>query len=231
MPAMPAMPAPPPPIHAVIFDADGTLVDSEELGLEVLAEHARSVGVPLGADVDIAAMRGKSMASNLQLFADRLGQPLPADFEQQARARMAAAFQRHLVPMPGAREVVERLAVPCCVATNGPRHKVELTLGITGLLDLFQGRIFSAYEVGSFKPAPGLFFTAAAALGVEPQHCAVVEDSEPGMLAGLAAGMRVFAVRCDRPLPPELAARVEWLERLEDLLAVAPSLGRVPQPR
>jgi len=211
------------PIAAVIFDADGTLVDSEELGLEVLAAYARECGVPIGADVDIAALRGKSMASNLQLFARLLGQDLPADFEQRARARMAEAFQRHLVPMPGAREVVERLTVPCCVATNGPRHKVELTLGITGLLDLFHGRIFSAYEVGSFKPAPGLFLAAAAALGVPPQDCAVVEDSEPGMLAGLAAGMRVFAVRCDRPLPPEVAARVEWLDRLEDLLAAVPS--------
>jgi HAD superfamily hydrolase (TIGR01509 family) len=211
------------PIDAVIFDADGTLVDSEELGLEVLAEHARAVGVPLGGSEEIAALRGKSMASNLELFAERLGRALPEDFEHQARARMAEVFQRHLLPMPGAREVVERLAVPCCVATNGPRHKVELTLRITGLLDLFGGRIFSAYEIGSYKPEPGLFLAAAAAMGAAPQRCAVVEDSEPGMLAGLAAGMRVFAVRCERPLPPELAARVEWLERLEDLLALVPA--------
>lgn len=212
-----------PPIAAVIFDADGTLVDSEELGLEVLTEHARSVGVPLAADQDISALRGKSMASNLALFAELMGRDLPADFEQQARARMAEAFQRHLVPMPGARDVVERLAVPFCVATNGPRHKVKLTLGITGLLPLFHDRIFSAYEVESFKPAPGLFLAAAEALGVLPSQCAVVEDSEPGMLAGLAAGMRVFAVRCERPLPPALAQRVEWLERLEDLLKVVPA--------
>jgi len=214
------MQAPPSRIAAVIFDADGTLVDSEELGLEVLAAHARSVGVPLGDE--IAALRGMSMASNLRLFAERLGRDLPADFEQQARARMAEAFRRHLLPMPGAREVVERLAVPFCVATNGPRHKVELTLGITGLLEPFRERIFSAYEVGSFKPAPGLFLAAAAALGAAPHECAVVEDSEPGMVAGLAAGMRVFAVRCDRPLAPAVAARVEWLERLEDLFAWVP---------
>jgi beta-phosphoglucomutase-like phosphatase (HAD superfamily) len=87
-------------IGAVIFDADGTLVDSEELGLEVLAESARRVGVPLDPLEDVAAMRGRSMASNLQWFADRLGRDLPADFEQQARARMADAFQRHLLPMP-----------------------------------------------------------------------------------------------------------------------------------
>lgn len=208
-------------IEAVIFDADGTLVDSEELGLEILAEHARFVGVPLGGPDEIAAMRGKSMASNLQWFAHRLGRSLPRDFEEQARARMAEAFRQHLVPMPGAHEVVQRLAVPYCVATNGPRHKVELTLEITGLLDLFRDRIFTSYEVGSFKPEPGLFLAAAAALGVRPEHCAVVEDSEPGMLAGLAAGMRVFAVHTNRDLAPELSERVEWLERLEDLLAVA----------
>jgi HAD superfamily hydrolase (TIGR01509 family) len=213
---------------AVIFDADGTLVDSEDLGLEVLAEHARSIGVPLREDEDIGALRGKSMASNLELFATLLGRALPPDFEQQARARMADAFQRHLLPMPGAREVVERLSIPYCVATNGPRHKVELTLRITGLLHLFSDRIFSAYEVGSFKPAPGLFLAAAAALGVPPHRCAVVEDSEPGIVAGLAARMRVFAVRSDRPLPPGLAARVQWLDRLEDLLVAVPALHGRP---
>lgn len=120
-------------------------------------------------------------------------------------------------PMPDARQVVERIGLPICVATNGPRSRAELTLGITGLLPFFEGRIYSAVEIGSYKPLPDLFLHAAVEMGVAPAQCAVVEDSEPGMRAGLAAGMAVYAIRCNRALSPELQGRVRLLERLADL--------------
>src|SRR4051812_35208417 len=107
------MSSPQAPVHAVIFDCDGTLVDSEELGLAVLADHARSLGVPLAPGAEFA-LRGRSMRSNIQLFEDALGRPLPADFEAQARGRMADVFRARLQPMPAAREVLEQLRVPCC---------------------------------------------------------------------------------------------------------------------
>ena len=137
-----------------------------------------------------------------------------ADFTRRVRAATEARFRQGLDPLPGARELLERLAIPFCVATNGPREKVELTLQLTGLRPLFGDRIFSAYEVGHFKPAPGLFLHAAAALGHAPEHCAVVEDSVPGIQAGLAAGMRVFAL-CERAsLPDDLAGRVVPVDSL-----------------
>ena len=204
---------------AVIFDADGTLVDSEGIGLGLLSEHAAVLGVGLSAQ-EISALRGESMAGCLAYLARRLGRALPGDFEARLRQAMAAAFAERLRPMPGALEVLSSLRVPFCVATNGPRSKVALTLEVTGLLPLLDGRIFCAPEVGSFKPQPELFLAAAQALGVAPPRCAVVEDSVPGMLAGLRAGMQVFAVAPVHALPAECPGSVRVLDRLQALLGL-----------
>ncbi|NVO06006.1 MAG: HAD-IA family hydrolase, partial [Rhodoferax sp.] len=87
----------------------------------------------------------------------------------------------------------------------------------TGLRRFFPEHIFSAYEVGKYKPDPGLFLHAAQVLGVAPVHCAVVEDSLPGIQAGLAAGMRVFSLLPKTDLPPELAQRVVCIRNLLEL--------------
>jgi HAD superfamily hydrolase (TIGR01509 family) len=186
---------------ALIFDCDGTLVDSEAILLEVVIDQARALGLADISPAEMRAWKGRSMASGMKALSEALGRPLPADFEDKVRARMADIFSDRLRPMPGAAEMLARLRVPFCVASNGPRHKTELTLGLTGLRHLFEGRIFSAYDVGSFKPDPGLFLHAARAMGVAPERCAVVEDSEPGARAGLAAGMKVFVLRSAHALP------------------------------
>lgn len=205
-------------IDAVIFDADGTLVDSEETSLDVLREHAQAAGVAFAPGEDLLHLRGRPMRENIVRLGERLGRPLPADFETTLRAAMALRFRAGVPAMPGALEVLRQLRVPFCVATNGPRAKVELTLEVSGLLPHLQGRIFSAYEVGSFKPEPGLFLAAAAALGVEPARCAVVEDSLPGMEAGLRAGMQVYAVPSRELAPALLDARVRPIASLAALL-------------
>jgi beta-phosphoglucomutase-like phosphatase (HAD superfamily) len=70
---------------------------------------------------------------------------------------------------------------------------VEFSLSLTGLLPYFTGRIFSSHDIGVWKPEPDLFLHAARTMGVEPENCAVVEDSVPGIQAGIRAGMKVFA--------------------------------------
>jgi beta-phosphoglucomutase-like phosphatase (HAD superfamily) len=98
-----------------------------------------------------------------------------------------------------------KLHLPFALASNAPHHKIELCLRVTGLLPHFAGRIFSAYDVQRWKPDPALFLFAAERLGVPPQRCAVVEDSLPGVQAGLAAGMQVIALqgmRRTRSCPP-----------------------------
>jgi len=121
-----------------------------------------------------------------------------------------------LRPMPGAYDLLSKLRIPFGVASNGPREKVQLTLDLTGLLPFVGDRIFSAYDHGCFKPEPGLFLQAARVLGQEPQHCAVVEDSIPGLIAGVAAGMQVFSLHDRIGMPEELTGRVRFIGTLSD---------------
>ena len=79
-----------------------------------------------------------------------------------------------------------------CVASSGSHERMDRTLGITGLRDRFDGRIFSALDVEHGKPAPDLFLHAASTMGVDPSGCVVIEDSVAGVEAAAAAGMRVL---------------------------------------
>ncbi|HEY5864259.1 MAG TPA: HAD-IA family hydrolase, partial [Candidatus Tectomicrobia bacterium] len=177
---------------AVIFDCDGTLVDSELLGNHVLVECIAELGLTVPLEEAVARFTGGKLADCIAVIEQRLGCAVPLDFVPEVRRRMAEAFQAQLQPVAGIETVLQGLQIPYCVASSGPRAKVELSLRTTGLLHYFQGRIFSAYEVGSWKPAPGLFLHAAHALSVPPERCAVVEDSVLGVQAGRAAGMTVF---------------------------------------
>ncbi|MEP6670703.1 MAG: HAD family hydrolase [Chthoniobacter sp.] len=182
------------PLSLLIFDCDGVLVDSEEIGIGVLLDVAKEHG-PLAMELSEAMQlfRGRKMAECADILAERLGRPLPENFIPEVRVRTAEAFRRDLKAIPGIHEALREITIPVCVASNGPREKIELSLSVTGLLPRFEGRIFSSYEVGSWKPDPGLYLHAAAAMGVAPADCAVVEDSVLGTRAGVAAGMRVFA--------------------------------------
>ena len=105
------------------------------------------------------------------------------------------------------------------VFTNIERPPIAalLTLDLTGLDRWLQGRVYCAPEVGSYKPEPGLFLHAAQARGCEAAQCAVVEDSLPGRLGGLAAGMRVFSLHPREGLPDEVRQQVVFIDGLPDL--------------
>lgn len=204
-------------MKAAIFDCDGTLVDSEGLGNEVLVGLAARHGLEMSLPQAIKEFRGGKMADCIALMETRLGRPFPGDFIAEVRAEMARVFRERLQPVAGARQLVEGLRCPYCVASSGPVEKIRLSLGLTDLLHLFEERIFSSYEIGSWKPDPGIFLYAARAMGVSPTDCAVVEDSRFGVEAGLAAGMRVFAYLphgADFEVPREVVV-VEHLSELE----------------
>jgi len=207
-------------IRAVIFDSDGTLVDSEVPAMDVLHEMACAVGLRLTRDEAHVRFRGVRMAD----IAAWIGSQVPAktdafeaEFTRQYRATITQRFKESLRPMPGAYELLSSLEIPFGVATNGPREKVQLTLDLTGLSPLVGDRIFSAYDHGCFKPDPGLFLFAARVLGHDPQHCAVVEDSIPGLVAGVAAGMQVFSLHGQDGLPEELVEKVCFINSLSML--------------
>ena len=212
-------------IQALIFDCDGTLVDSEIPGMDVLHAQACALGLEVTRAQAHRQFRGKRMADCVAWVVAQLP-PQPDDFArtftEQVRRAQAQRFSDGLGVIPGAFELLRALDLPFALATNGPREKVELTLGLTGLRSFFPQHVFTAYEVGSFKPDPGLFLHAAAALGVAPQHCAVVEDSLPGLQAGLAAGMQVFSLMPQADLDAALAQRVTSIADLHALAALLP---------
>ena len=181
-------------IDAVLFDCDGVLVDSERVAVECIVELAARFDATFELDEALERFTGARMSDTLRQIEERGGCKLPDDFEDALRSRMAVEFESRLEPMAGAAALVEVLDVPYCVVSNGPRSKMEVTLRVAGLLEHFAGRIVSAYEVGVWKPDPGLFLHAARMLGIPPDRCAVVEDSDYGIAAGVAAGMQVFAL-------------------------------------
>ena len=212
---------------AILFDLDGTLVDSETLGMDVLWEEGRALGMALSREEAHRAFLGQPMGHCVGLVAERVSRPLnvsaeefSAHFTAHVRRLQAQRFRDHLQAMPGAHELLSALNKPFCVATNGPREKAELTLGLTGLLPFFEQRLFTAYEVGHFKPALGLFLHAALALGAQPERCAVVEDSLPGVRAGVAAGMQVFSLMDvdDSLMATGRVQRIAELAELHELL-------------
>jgi beta-phosphoglucomutase-like phosphatase (HAD superfamily) len=114
------------------------------------------------------------------------------------------------------------------VASSGTHDKMTFTLGLTGLLDRFEGRLFSATEVRHGKPAPDLFLHAAEAMGWEPSSCVVVEDSPYGVDAALAAGMQAIAYAGGVTLADRLARHgVTLITDMRDLPnAIAAQRGR-----
>jgi HAD superfamily hydrolase (TIGR01509 family) len=209
-----------PLIQAVIFDCDGTLVDSEVPGMDVLHSHASALGIDFTREQAHHQFRGVRMADCIAWISAQLKRKpdsFELNFARSVRRAQAERFRQGLDVIPGAFDLLERLTIPFCVATNGPREKVELTLGLTGLLKFFPGRLFSAYEVGIFKPDPGLFLYAARVMGVAPECCAVVEDSLPGIQAGLAAGMQVYALLPPAGLGAEISQQVRFITDLTGL--------------
>jgi HAD superfamily hydrolase (TIGR01509 family) len=180
------------PPELAIFDCDGVLVDSEPIANRVLSQALIAEGLDTDYAETTAETTGLSMASVLAWAEGRLGRGLPAGFVERVQDATFAAFRRELAPVPGVSEALARIELPVCVASSGEIEKIRLSLGLTGLLERFEGRIFSAAEVARGKPFPDLFLHAAQTLGVAPKGCAVIEDSLPGVRAARAAGMTVL---------------------------------------
>ncbi len=176
----------------IIFDLDGVLVDSELLSAraisEVLAEHGVVIAV---ADV-AARFTGLTDREIGDWVARESGRPIPADFPARAERRMLELFDGALRPIPGARELLQAVTLPVCVASNSPPGRVARSLRAAGLSAHFpEGTFFSAAAVARPKPAPDVFLHAAEMMGALPADCLVVEDSPTGVRAAVAAGMTV----------------------------------------
>jgi HAD superfamily hydrolase (TIGR01509 family) len=183
----------------VIFDCDGVLVDTENLANRRLAQWLCEAGFSVTFEHCRKHFTGRSMSS-VQEAVEAAGVSLGSDFVDRWNDGLPDLFAAGVEAIPHVREVVERLRaadLSYCVASSAQVPKMHITLGATGLLPLFEHVLFSATMVARGKPFPDLFLHAARSLGTEPGRCVVVEDSVPGTVAGIAAGMRVYSYCAD----------------------------------
>ncbi|WP_448952305.1 HAD family hydrolase [Labrys neptuniae] len=177
------------PFSLVIFDCDGVLVDSEILSAEVEAEALSALGVSITAQDVMQRFLGLTQEALEARFEQEYSLRLPRDHADTTRRMLRAAYLTRLEPIPGARELIESLKMPYCVASNSPPAKLGLGLSVTNLFELLYPNIFCAKLVAHGKPAPDLFLHAARTLGADPAATVVVEDSVVGVTAAKAAGM------------------------------------------
>ena len=176
----------------VIFDCDGVLVDSEAISAKVFQEMISELGFTIDFKTVLEQITGTSMQENLKFLSDYTGTELPASFEKEFRMRSYEAFKTDLKPITGVRELLNSLTIPVGVASSGPAEKIRLNLTTTNLIGFFGNNIFSSYDIGSWKPDPGIYLHAAREMRFKPEECAVIEDSLPGVQAAIAGGFNVF---------------------------------------
>jgi len=199
-------------IKCVIFDCDGTLVDSEylcNLGLEI---KFREYGIEIPAKELMDKFRGGNLSETLQIIQAEYGITVKDDFVGSYRSMVSDLFEKGLRTCEGVGEMLASLALPKCVASNGPPEKIREALSITGIDHHFGQNIFSAYEVGAWKPDPGVFLHAAKKMGYHPGNCAVVEDTLVGISAAKAAGM--FPILYD---PEDTHGSLEGVNRIQHM--------------
>ena len=182
-------------IEAVVFDLDGVLIQSEEVWDEVRGGYVRERGGRWDAEVQRAVM-GMSSVEWSRFLHDVAGVPDdPATVNDEIVARMLAAFERRLPLVDGAVATVQRLAARFrrALASSSNRALIDAVLDVAGLTPYFEAAV-SSEEVPRGKPAPDVYLEASRRLGVDPVHCAAVEDSHAGIRSAKAAGMRVIAI-------------------------------------
>ena len=179
-------------IDLVIFDCDGVLVDTERLAVRVDVQVLAQLGWVMTEAEVVERFVGLSDASMREAIEAHTGRRLADNWEQEFKHLYRSSFAESLTAVDGVVEALDGITLRTCVASSGTHEKMRFTLGLTGLLERFDGRMFSVTEVERGKPAPDLFLHAASRMGVPPAACAVVEDSRFGVEAARAAGMRAF---------------------------------------
>lgn len=192
---------------AVLWDMDGTLVDSEKLWDIVLHEAAERLGGRLTAD-QRASLVGSNMRATSRVLLSLAGRPVNeesiAEVGRWMRERTAMLFSDELPWRPGAREALaatRSAGIPCALVTSTERPLTELALDTIGR-DFFTVTVCGDEVDGLNKPHPEPYLRAARLLGADPESCVAVEDSPVGTESAVAAGCTVLVVPNDVPVEP-----------------------------
>ncbi len=183
-------------VEAVLFDLDGTLIDSMWMWKQIDIEYLGSFGIELPEDLQ-QSIEGMSFSETATYFKKRFMIPDSEDEMKDKWNRMAWDKYEHEVPLkPGVLSLLtwcKERQIPMGIGTSNSIELVDVCLNSLGVLDYFDS-IHTSCEVAQGKPAPDIYLLVARDLGVSPKHCIVFEDVVSGIQAGKAAGMKTCAV-------------------------------------
>lgn len=213
------------PPEMVIFDCDGVIVDSETLSADVLCASLERHGLSLTRDAFMEIALGGTIKGVAQT-AREMGAQLPSGWVDDVYEEIFSVLEAEVTAIDGIVAVLDQLdaaGIVYAVGSNGPHRKMQITLGRTGLLSRFQGRIWSREDVPTPKPAPDVYLKAASKANVPAERCVVVEDSAPGARAAKAADMYCigFAAETDPlTLEPVCDELFDHMDELPGLLGL-----------
>jgi HAD superfamily hydrolase (TIGR01509 family) len=208
------------PLPLLLFDCDGTLVDSEPLLAEEMALGLNAVGLPFDSSDYLGEFRGARFRRIVAELQQRHGDVDPDQLdtmEAGMRSKLATRLANELTTIPGAPEALEVLsAYPNAVVSNGPESKIRAALAATGLSEYFGNRLFSGYTANCWKPEPCLHLHAASIMGYPAQECIAIDDALVGVRAALQAGMTVIHLNRfpDAETTPENAIMISNMYQL-----------------
>lgn len=215
-------------IKAVIFDFDGLLVDSEPLHFQSEKELFRSYGIELSPAIFVKG-EGLSVVDAFEIYREHLHFTISTpELLKKKYDIFLTLVDTKLTRMPGVLELLDNLDrynLSYAIATSGDKRYVYRALLKFSLMKRFSGRIVTVDQVAHGKPAPDVFLAAAHILGRAPRQCLVLEDSENGVRAALAAGMQIIHV-APQPLGtrdlshvPHVSSLLEVLKKLKKALS------------
>jgi beta-phosphoglucomutase-like phosphatase (HAD superfamily) len=184
------------PLRLVVFDCDGVLVDSEGIANRIIARELTEIGWAMTPDEADRLFLGMTLPGMVPMIEAEIGRPIPHDFGDRLRIAFEEGLSREVEAIDGAIDALDgvtALGLPWRVASNSSHAEMEVKFARLGILDRVQGRQHSYQDVARGKPAPDVYYAAAAAEGVRPRECLVIEDSLTGVRAAIAAGMDCLA--------------------------------------
>ncbi|MEJ1157824.1 HAD family hydrolase [Prosthecomicrobium sp. N25] len=195
----------------VIFDCDGTLIDSEVIASAIDAEALTRLGRPTTPAEFVERFTGVPHREIWRLLEAELGRPLPEGFLDEIREVSIRRFAEELTVIEGVHDAVaaiDGLGLKRCIASSTGLEGLRRNLATTNLLDSFDPHVFSASQCARGKPAPDVFLYAASQMGSDPADCLVIEDSVAGVTAARRANMPVLGFTGGGHADPGLAARL-----------------------
>ncbi len=182
--------------EAILFDCDGVLVDSELITNRVLHAMLNEAGWALSEQDCMRIFIGKTVRSETARIEAETGKPLTDAWMAEFYERRNERLRAELVAIGGAVDAVRlvhaQLGGKIAVASGADKPKVLMQLDKVGMSAYFGEHVFSGHDLPRTKPWPDVYLAAAASLGIAPERCLVIEDSVPGLTAGVRAGATVW---------------------------------------